>query len=438
MSTRRITLYIDGKPADTTTDSLILLNYTASDLSSPAAVKNTYSQQVTLPATARNDAIFSSIYRADYRTVIGAPTSFNPLIRTPFTIYDETGAILEAGYLKLNTTKNTNGVRTYVATLYGGLGSFFYSLAYDAEGEGLSLGALPLLGDDPTEKVDFRITKEAVAAAWARLKAPTPSNESDRQFDVVNFAPAYNGLPAGEFSADKGVGRPGMVGGEPDHTDNDETYKVYNEVALYDFGGDYTEWETKDLRSYMQRPVASVKALIEGIVRYAAAKGFTVHLDPAWFSPVNPYYERAWMTLPLLAGRAVTTVEEGTFDIAGSESSPDTAANTYSFLAVPLGPTIQRTNANVTVKCSPEVTVTLPGGVVVPNVWFNFTGTAIVRNRTTGMVVFVQVQLVDAEGQVVGASPVKVCAGNILYDPDTSAANLNARQLVVLSVKPPI
>ena len=432
MSMRRMTLYIDGKPADTTTDSLILLNYTASDLSSPAAVKNTYSQQVTLPATARNDAIFSSIYRADYRTVIGAPTSFNPLIRTPFTIYDETGAILEAGYLKLNTTKNTNGVRTYVATLYGGLGSFFYSLAYDAEGEGLSLGALPLLGDDPTEKVDFRITKEAVAAAWARLKAPTASNAGDRQFDVVNFAPAYNGLPAGEFSADKAIGRPGMVGGEPDHTDNDETYKVYNEVALYDFGGDYTEWETKDLRSYMQRPVASVKALIEGIVRYAAAKGFSVHLDPAWFSPANPYYERAWMTLPLLAGRAVTTVEEGTFDIAGSASSPDTAANTYSFLAVPLGPTIQRTNANVTVKCSPEViTKDVYSANSGSEMWFNAQARgSSQRDRSIGMVVFVQVQLVDANGEVVGASPVKVCLGNTTYNSDDSNANLNARQLV--------
>lgn len=408
MSSRAITLYIDGKPADISTDSLVLLNYTASDLSNPAAVKNTYSQQVNLPATAKNDAIFSSIYRADHRTVLGDANSFNPLVRTPFAIYDNTGAILESGYLKLNTINNKDGVRTYVATLYGGLGSFFYSLAYDEKDNALSLGDLPLLSDDPDEKIDFRITRDTVAKAWARLKNPNASNYDDRQFDAVNFAPAYNGLPEGEFDASKGIGRPGQVGGLTSKDENGKPYTIYGPegVALYDFGGDFTEWEMKDLRSYLQRPVVSVKALIEGIVRYAAARGFSVDLDPAWFSNQNPYYQRAWMTLRQLAGRSVPELASETLPLTGDGVTHESTSPLNRFIYVPLTPTIQEQGAEVTVKCKPLPIIQLvddPENIVLLNV------ASVPNSDSVGMMMFVQVQLLDAQTNVVGASKIMVC-----------------------------
>ncbi len=426
MNNRHIFLYIDGKAADIATDSLVLLNYAASDLSSPAAVKNTYSQQVNLPATAKNDAIFSSIYRADHRTVLGDPNSFNPLVRTPFAIYDNTGAILESGYLKLNTIKNKDGVRTYVATLYGGLGSFFYSLAYDENDEALSLGALPLLSDDPTEKVDFPITAETVAKAWARLKNQSLSNYDDRQFDAVNFAPAYNGLPEGEFDASKGIGRPGEVGG----TTHKDEYTVWGPdgVSLYDLGGDFTEWETKDLRSYLQRPVVSVKALVEGIVRYAAARGFSVYLDPAWFSNQNPYYRRAWMTLRQLAGRSVPIAINEKFAIRGMGSLKVASAGNYSYLHVPLTPTIEDTGANVTVKCKPLATIKpmtlLPSGT--NTIEFNMEeGHAGIL----GMIMFVQVQLLNIKGEIIGASSIRVCMSNPVETSTTGGLWVNLADL---------
>ncbi len=415
MSNRRITLYIDGKPADMDAESLVLFNYTASDLSSPAAVKNTYSQQETLPASENNDRIFSSIYRADYHIRLDAGTTFNPLVRTPFALYDETGAILESGYLKLNTVKNKDGVRSYVVTLYGGLGSFFYTLAYDDEGEAMTLGALPLLGDDPSQKIDFRINRETVNNAWKRLATPPASSAIVHQFDVVNFAPCYNGLPAGEFDASKGVGNPTLVGGETTKEVDGKTYETYgpNNDALYDFGEDHTEWEMHDLRSYLQRPVVSVKGLFEAIVRYAAAKGFTVNLDPAWFTDNNPYYRRAWMTLPLLAGRAVTVKEEKTISISGSQQSAQVSEGSYNYLAIPLTPSISLSNATVTVRCAPEIF--FQNRAAAANIcWLN----AQVNNSTyhndqpTGTVVFVQLQLLNAAGTIVGASKIRVCLGN--------------------------
>jgi hypothetical protein len=58
------------------------------DAESPAAVFNSWSQQLALPRTSRNNAIFDHIYRADHQTVSG---KFNPLERTPFEIISETG-----------------------------------------------------------------------------------------------------------------------------------------------------------------------------------------------------------------------------------------------------------------------------------------------------------------------------------------------------------
>lgn len=409
MSSRRIALYIDGQRADMTADSLVLMNYTASDLSNPAAVKNSYSQQATLPATLNNDKIFASIYRADWRA--GNNTTFNPLVRTPFAIYDDSGEMLESGYLKLNKTTNKNGVRTYVVTLYGGLGSFFYSLSYDEQGNGLSLGDLPLLGNDSAHQIDFIINAQAVSNAWNRLKKKTVANVKDKQFDVVNFAPAYNGLPVGEFDASKGVGNPALVGGETTAKDDQgNTYKTYgeNNDALYDFGGDFTEWETKDLRSYMQRPVVSVKALIEGIVRYGAARGFTVKLDPTWFSLQNPYYNRAWMTLQLLAGRSVPNKEEGVVEVSGKGNIGGRPTDTR-YLYIPLTPAISTINANVTVRCRPQIMVWTTFNSF-PSIAFNGYSIATTFGREQGIVVFVQVQLLDKDGNVVNASSIKVCA----------------------------
>lgn len=432
MSNRRIILYIDGHKADMDASSLVLFNYAASDLSSPAAVKNTYSQQATLPATANNDRIFGSIYRADFRVRLNGNDAFNPLVRTPFALYDETGAILESGYLKLNNTKNKDGVRSYVVTLYGGLGSFFYTLAYDDEGEAMTLGALPLLGDDPAQKIDFRITAETVDKAWRRLANPTAANAEDRQFDAVNFAPAYNGLPAGEFDASKGVGYPGSVGGESSAKDDDGThYKSYGDDsdALYDFGEDFTEWDMKDLRSYMQRPVVSVKALMDGIVRYAAAKGFSVNLDPVWFSDTNPYYRRAWMTLPLLAGRTVPKREEGSVTVSGKSYSTKTMAGAYTYHYIPLTPSITANSANVTIKCKPQPYLLLNYNEsftsICPTMWYR----SNIPSGTTNMgtVFFVQVQLVSPAGKVVGASKVKVCMGN------TSGINITAEELAKMA-----
>ena len=43
---RTLSLYIGGKAVDLSNDSLVVMNYTADELSNPTIVKNSYSQQI--------------------------------------------------------------------------------------------------------------------------------------------------------------------------------------------------------------------------------------------------------------------------------------------------------------------------------------------------------------------------------------------------------
>ena len=200
---RKISLYIADQLADLDDQSFILFNYTMDDLSNPTVVKNSFSQQISLKGTPANNRIFGEYYKGDRKwanTGGDSGVDYNAARKTPFTIYDEMGAILESGYVKLDSIERNGADIQYKVTLYGGLGSFFYALSYDAEGNRRTLADLDYLGTgDPTE-LDFIINYNAVLEAWRRLKEDTTAAA---KWDVINFAPAYNGIP-GEFLPGQG------------------------------------------------------------------------------------------------------------------------------------------------------------------------------------------------------------------------------------------
>lgn len=426
---RTIRLYIGDAEADLSTDSLVQMNYKADDLNNPAVVKNSYSQQVTLPSTRNNDAIFGMMFRADRKTTAGSGgtgPAFSPLVRTPFSIYSEAGELLESGYMKLDSVTNKNGRVSYGVTLYGGLGSFFYTLSYDDEGNELTLADLPLLSDDSEDKIEFTINKETVAEAWAALRAGTAG-----PWQVVNFAPAYNGLPEGDFSADVGVGNPADVGGETSYSDGSNVYRPINNNALYDLGEEFTEWQTKDLRSYLQRPVFSVKGMIAAIGRYAASKGFTLNLDGSFFNSENEAYEKAWVTLPLL-----TTYEQdeesGEWEVSGYKRSIDVQAGIYgSGISANMSPGNTRPEAMVTVTVKPALNFAVSIASTTPDI--NTYLNVEIFNRTSdtlGIILFEQLQLLDNEGNIVSSSPMQVYSSYSLYD------GMNGMDLMNMSPMP--
>lgn len=290
---RKITLYIGGRAADLDEQGLVLYNYAFTDLQTPSVVKNSYSKSITLPGTPANAQIFGQYARLDRTTGNG----FDAGERTPFSIYDEAGQVLESGYVKLTEIVRKGRIVTgYKVTLYGGLGAFFYALSYGPSGNKLTLWDLDFENTIQLQLPPFAINAQAVRAAWARLRSHDQAAGIETMWDVLNFAPAYNGIPGSKFSADKAVINPSAVGLPASATDGGETYAVRDGLALLNLAQEHDEWAVKDLRSYLQRPVLSMKAFLESVVGYGTQHGYTVDISDI---PANTY-TNVWKTLPAI------------------------------------------------------------------------------------------------------------------------------------------
>ena len=298
-------LYIADTLVDLDSESIITMTYTLEDTDNPTIVKNSFSKSITLPATENNNALFGHIYNLSRETLLVANRNngvyFNTLKRTPFAFYNE-GELVESGYVQLTGIAVTNGMARYTVQAYGGLGDFLYNLMYTEEGDRRNLASLDfdIEGHDGehTTEMDFTIDRNMVSRAWSNL--PRAGRNSIEE--VVQFVPAYNGVSS-DFDAKHAVinyngitsmGLPRTL------TDNGKTYKDVNGYGGLEFGRTMDEAEVRDMRSYLQRPALSVEALFKACANPANNGGYTVNLDPAFFSEDNPLYFDAYITLPML------------------------------------------------------------------------------------------------------------------------------------------
>lgn len=314
---RKISLYIADNLVDLDDQSLILFNYTMEDLLNPTIVKNSYSHQITIKGTPNNNRLFGDIFRLDRVVSYNGGTlgtDFNPSQKTPFVIYNEMNEILESGYCKLDSVSRKKGEIEYQVSLFGGLGSFLYSLAYDAEGNKRSLASLDYLGTDNTDtELDFTINADSVAEAW---DIDPWEGDIDSIWKVINFAPAYNGIPEGKFDADKALVVPTQVGLQ----DTIDGYTLKSGYAMVNLSQKYDEWSVKDLRSYLQRPVFSMRAFLEAIKKPLNNGGYVVNMPFLEKSDFNPY-GRLWMTLPLIPSIGTTKQTSGDLTLTFSSSA---------------------------------------------------------------------------------------------------------------------
>ena len=315
---RKISLYIGGSLADLNEQDLVLYNYAFTDLENPTAVKNSYSKQITLPGTPANAAIVGHPARVDRRTTAGGGTgtAFAAGRKTPFTIYNDTGEVLESGYLRLDSvTRKGEIVTGYKVTLFGGLGGFLYSLSYDAEGNKRTLASLVYGYDD----LDFTIDAATILEAWSHLEDTDEDDPTIRgKWQVLNFAPAYNGLPEGAFDADKAVAEYAAIGLPSSITEDGVDYYPRNGKVVLSLPAGQDEWAVKDMRSYLQRPVFSVHAFLLAIADPANNGGYAVDLSLA--GPQR--FFNMWKTLPMLSSLGSFSQEAGdaTLDVTGSGS----------------------------------------------------------------------------------------------------------------------
>ena len=362
---RRVQLYIGGMKADIGDQSLILMNWTQEDASAPTAVVAPYSQQVTLQGTPANDRIFG-VWRPDRVTAPGGETgaAFDPLRKTSFEIRNAQGEVMEAGYVRLDGITRKRSRYTYKVTLFGGIGSFFYGLTYNEDGSEMTLADLDYTPAGGPGELDFRITAQAVHDAWNDL-----GTGADPLWRVVNFAPAYEGIPDKDFDAAKGIVTPSLVGLSPTQPGG---YTTKGTRALMNLPSAVDQWAAKDLRSYLQRPVLNFGAFIGGVVRKAASLGYTFDasalatLGDYACAPSQPVASDLWLTLRQLTASAPV-------DVSGA-SLVKTAApvNVNPLAAWDVTGAVIPTGTKVTVSLSSGVVMGVGATVPAPRLWGSY------------------------------------------------------------------
>lgn len=402
---RNISLYIGDSLVDLDDSSFILFNFTFEDLSNPTIVKNSWSQQLTLPGTDNNNRIFGQYFRPDRRVGSGSGVTgadFNPLRKTPFTIYSDMNEVLQSGYVKLESvSRRGRSVISWSVTLYGGLGGYFYSLSYDDEGNKLTLADLDYLGtSNPDEELTFAITANAVSEAWA---ADSDGGNVDNKWKVINFAPCYNGAPSDNFSPDLGLARPSVFGlptsdGEGHDASNTNGY------ALFKLPEEMDEWAVKDLRSYLQRPVFSMRALFAALERPSNNRGYSVDLSALKDFP----YAKTWVTLPMLSSRNIPSSGE-TINLTASFVPVTNDDEQFTVTFRHDVEILSGANTDVNVSVSVEYMMQEPEDGVYPDILYTWCEPDEIgiywQFRTR--VIFMQAVAYDENGNVMGGSTVK-------------------------------
>ena len=309
--TKEVKLFINNQEVEFASSPDILFTFQVDEMTNPTVVKNSYSKSLVIPGTKQNNRIFGGIWNVERVQDI---MTFNPSKKAPFTIYHN-GEIYQTGYVKLLDININNNKIEYNVSLFGGLGDFFYSLMYSSsddvgESEKKKLRDLHF-GTNPTattsaDEFDFQINKDTVLDAWSHLSART----SESMWDTINFAPLYNGLADG-FDSDKVlINTEGNSKIKQSYVSGGTRYTTYENYVLADINNNYTEWQMRDLRSYLQRPVIRVKDIIGAICKPENNGGYEVELDPEFFSSGNPYYWKSWMTLPMLSNLDYDSTKE--------------------------------------------------------------------------------------------------------------------------------
>lgn len=299
-------LYIADKLVDLDGESIITMNYTLEDTNNPTIVKNSFSKSISLPATENNNALFGHIYNLTRETIIDdtkmAGVYFNTLKRTPFKLFIE-GELVESGYVQLTNISNINGVPRYTIQAYGGLGDFLYNLMYDEAGDRRNLASLNFGFDgysgEAKDEMNFNITKNVVNNAWMSL----PRSDRNAFSEAITFVPAYNGVSKDFDSQHALFNYEGVAAMNiPRKLESgDTTYSSLNGYGCLEFKRSLDEAETRDLRSYLQRPAISVKALFDACSKDDNNGGYKVTLDPAFFNDSNPMYWDSYITLPMMS-----------------------------------------------------------------------------------------------------------------------------------------
>lgn len=347
-----IQLFIDDMELEFKSNPGLFFNYKISESTNPTVIKNSFSKSITVDGTPHNTQVFGNIWNLS--RVQGE--NFNPLKKTPFKLYIN-GELFESGYCKLDNITTKNNSTQYNISLFGGLGEMFFSLSYGDE-DGKKKKTLAdleyVVMDDngnTTEVLDmsFRINKDVIYDAWSQIMGNSnavydaadvdrPSNYLyQNKWDAINFVPAYEGIPddfeCGSFLINS-------VGSDLVFDKNG--YSTVNGFAFGEMDEELTCNDTRDYRSYLQRPAIRFKSIIDACCNPNNNNGWQLKLDETFFNKQNPYYEDTWLTLTMLRDNIEGGEIEARTDIT---LVPD--GDKYYLLDVDMDTLSEFTNINV-------------------------------------------------------------------------------------------
>ena len=424
-----VRLFINGQELEFSTNPNILLNLKETDLRNPTINHNSFSKQITVEGTPRNNDIFGHIWEL---TRIQDQMQFNPIRKTDFQLFVNDN-LFEKGYVKLDKVTRTNNTIQYTITLFGGLGQFLYNLSY-MEGTNLkkTLADLFYAQDGYIEpELDFIINKDMVYEAWGQLAGFGTSTNA--RWNYINFIPAYNGYPQDMDSSRVLINRYGMTAQDGFQKNKSVDNKTYTSVlggqinedgySLGEMPGELTEWETRDLRSYMQRPCFSMYKIIDACTNPQNNGGYEVKLDSHFFHTMNPYYRDAWITMPLIKDLDGNNAVNN-YNISSAYISPTSTqqygADIHSVIySTPSVTSINNVNMTLSVRFSPSTTTS--STYLYPHHTYNarnvvtLQGSTYVKDLESNAGVSLQLLAYGSNGEIVGQSMVYFLGGDTQY-----------------------
>ena len=352
-----IQLFLENQEVELNNKVQFPLNKSFENLWNPTNIIVEYSKSINIPATAANNRLMANAYRIDRKFAGNTDDQANiglyldPLKRIPMKlIYN--GSIVLDGYAKY-TSSTVNDKQTYYTfNLYGALGDIFQTLMDCVVDENK-------LTEEQKAEED-KGAKYVIQTPWSkdvidRYFVNESWNWQDIHFDNmsnphnnIGMAPAYRGL-YDDFESTSAAGltwRTALDGSVTETTSvEDELKKCWK--AQLRIEHDYTEEQAdaridaldydaivpkglnehqlRQFRSYEQKPyiyISSLMRLFEN--KCKELTGYTINLDPAWFSANNPYYANLCYMLDYLSVKGNTLQQ--TLPFTGYSSQPYTLA----------------------------------------------------------------------------------------------------------------
>ncbi len=309
-----IRLYINENLVEFTADPNVLYTYQTTDMSNPTAVKNSFSKTIQLDGTPANNDIFGQYWDVE-RYVDnggqGGTVSYNSSKKAPFQLYVGSD-LYEEGYCKLDSIQKEGASIKYNISLYGGLGDYFWSLSTSTDGTEKKLSDLIYTEGGGNDEFDFTANIDTVNTAWGVLRGTVnPNFQQNKKWQHINFAPAYNGKPS-DFNANKVILNLNGTSLQKSakNADDEKWYSTRSGWTVGTLPDDMTEWEMRDLRSYLQRPVIKMSSIVEACCNPLNNGGYEVDLDTDFFNQDNEYWTKTWVTLPMVQNLEYSNEEQ--------------------------------------------------------------------------------------------------------------------------------